>query len=220
MNVVLNVAEKNVTEKNLPDQLVGNIRRLMRKEGITEAELSRRTNLPQATVHKILSGKTADPRASTLKTLSDFFGISIDGLLTGNYQLMSLETPVQSIPVISWKDCIDHKTTIQKLTPSNWAQWVVSEFLGNQVYALATKPSMAPRFPIGTVLYIDPSVTPSDGDQVVVFYPGCDEATLRELSSDGPTKLLLPINQNCTATPIDKNISMLGVVIKSSFNYA
>src|SRR3990167_1003734 len=89
------------------DILIHNLRALMKKAGINEAELSRRTNIHQATVHKILAGKTEDPRASTLKTLSDFFGISIDELLSGNpiaTSEKSAATSAQSIPVISWKE--------------------------------------------------------------------------------------------------------------------
>lgn len=215
------VSIHNFVEKNSEhDLLITNIRKLMQTKGITEAELSRGTQIPQATVHKILAGKTEDPRASTLKTLSDFFGISIDELLTGVVTPAgAVGAEVQSIPVISWKECVKAGDFTAKLTPTNWGQWVVSEFLGENVYALSTKPSMAPRFPKGTTLFINPDVDPADGDHVVVLYSGTDEATLREFSIDGPTKLLLPINPNTDATKLDKNVKILGVLVKSSFSY-
>src|SRR3989344_5576291 len=90
------------------DLLIVNLRALMRKTNLNEAKLSRATNIPQATVHKILAGKTGDPRASTLKTLSDFFGVSIDELLSGDpvpENPKSSAVAAQSIPVISWKEC-------------------------------------------------------------------------------------------------------------------
>src|SRR3990167_5290128 len=94
----------NITEQSTEhDLLIINLRSLMKNVGLNEAELSRRTDIPQATLHKILAGKTEDPRASTLKTLSDFFGISIDELLSGNpiaTSEKSAATSAQSIPVI------------------------------------------------------------------------------------------------------------------------
>lgn len=205
------------------DLLIRNLRELMKKNGLNEAELSRRTRIPQATVHKILAGKTEDPRASTLKTLSDFFGISIDELLSGNPVVITTgknaSIAAQSIPVISWKECIYSKRFIAGLTPTNWEKWAVSEFLSKHAYALSSKPSMAPRFPKDTILFIDPETTPKDGDHVIVLYPDTDEATIREFSVDGPTQLLLPINPNMEITKLTKKIKILGVLVKSSFAY-
>ncbi len=216
MAAVHSLIEKNTGH----DLLVINLRKLMQKMGVTEAELSRRTNIPQATVHKILAGKTEDPRASTLKTLSDFFGISIDELLSGTiHPAGSVAADVQSVPVISWKECVNSDNFISNLTANNWGQWVVSETLGKHAYALSSKPSMSPRFPKGTLLFIDSEAKPSDGDYVVVLYAGTDEATLREFSTDGPLQLLLPINPNSTATKIDNDVKILGVLVKSSFSY-
>src|SRR3990167_6691657 len=204
------------------DLLVVNLRALMRKANLNEAKLSRATRIPQATVHKILAGKTEDPRASTLKTLSDFFGISIDELLSGNPVASSEKNAVataQSIPIISWKECIHATQFVSSLTPSNWEKWVVSEFLSKHAYALSSKPSMTPRFPKDTILFIDPDIAPKDGDYVVVLYADTDEATLREFSIDGPTKLLLPLNPNGDLTKLDKSVKIVGVLVKSSFAY-
>lgn len=202
------------------DLLITNLRALMKKAALNEARLSRQTHIPQATLHKILAEKTVDPRASTLKTLADFFDISIDELLYGNpTAVKGAHASAQSIPIISWKDCIDAIHVISNLTPSNWYQWMVSEHLSQHAYALLTKPSMAPRFPKDTVLFVDPTATPKDGDYVIVYYANTDEATIREFSIDGPSKLLRSINPNADSTPLDKKVKILGVLIKTSFAY-
>lgn len=202
------------------DLLIMNIRALMKKSGFNEAELSRRTEIPQATVHKILAEKTVDPRASTLKSLADFFEISIDDLLFGNpAAVKSLVASAQALPVLSWKECINSNELISTLTPTNWKHWKVSEFLSKHAYVLISKPSMAPRFPRDTVLFIDPTVTPKDGDYVIVHYADTDEATIRELSIDGPDKLLLPMNSNVEPTLINKQVKILGVLIKACITY-
>jgi len=218
MKTIHNLIERS-TEHNL---LIHNLRALMKKADINEAELSRRTDIPQATVHKILTGKTEDPRASTLKTLSDFFDTSIDELLSGDPVPTGAKNPAasaQSIPVISWNECIHSIQFTSNLAPNNWDKWVVSEFLSKQAYALCSKPSMAPRFPKDTVLFIDPDTAPKDGDHIIVHYSDTTEATIREFSIDGPTRLLLPLNPNAEPTKLDANVRILGVLVKTSFSY-
>jgi SOS-response transcriptional repressor LexA len=204
------------------DLLIANLRRLMREANLTDAELSRKTGISQATLHKILTAKTEDPRASTLKILADFFKTSIDELLTGSatINIEKSNTNIQSIPIISWQDCSDSISFTKNLTPTNWDKWIVSEFLADHAYALASKPAIESRFPKGTVLFIVPQLEPKDGDYVAVLYPNTTEATLRELSTDGPSQLLLPIGSNASPTKLDKNIKVLGVLAKTSFLYA
>src|SRR3990167_4538826 len=172
------------TEFETIENLTTNLRHIMKLKGITEAELARKTHIPQPTLHKILSGKTNDPRASTVKSLADFFDISIDELLTGAPSTKSQNTAskTQSIPIISWGQCIDATNYIKNLTPTNWSCWIVSEFLSEHAYALTSKPCSDLRFPKGTVLIIDPKITAEDGDMVIVHYPNTQEATLREIS--------------------------------------
>lgn len=218
MATIHNIVEQHAEH----DLLIHNLRVLMKKAGLNEATLSRKTNIPQATMHKILAGKTEDPRASTLKTLSDFFDISIDELLSGNssqHDTKSATITAQSIPVISWKDCADAIQFTANLTPNNWSKWVVTEFLSKNAYALSSKPSMGPRFPKDTILFIDPNAKPEDGDYVIALYSDTDEATIREYSIDGPIRLLLPLNPNAEPTKLNESISILGVLVKTTFSY-
>jgi SOS-response transcriptional repressor LexA len=212
----MNFAEKFETI----DTITTNLQRLMRARNISEAELARQTGTPQPTLHKILSGKTENPRASTLKALADFFDISMDELLTGEIitQRNSLHNTIQSIPIISWDECIDNFNFVNSLTPTNWCHWTVCETLSKNAFALISKPSMEPRFPKGTILIIDPNTKPVDGDFAIVHYPNTSEATLREFSIDGPIRLLLQINGNGEQSNLD-NIKILGILIKSIFSY-
>ena len=200
------------------DNLIINIHHLMKTNQISEAELARSANIPQPTLHKILSGKTNDPRASTLKALADFFKISIDDLLTGDATSSYPLSSIQSIPIINWKDCLNNFGFIKTLNANNWTKWVASEYLGQNVFGLVSKSSMAPRFPKGTTLIIDPDLTPEDGDIILVHYPKTEESTLRILSIDGPVRLLLPITGG-ENTFFKNDIDVLGVLVKSLFSY-
>ncbi|MHB1948961.1 MAG: helix-turn-helix domain-containing protein [Gammaproteobacteria bacterium] len=200
------------------DTLAINLRNLIQSKSVSECELARRTNIPQPTIHKILTGKTTDPRASTLKALADFFEISIEELLTGSRYTQN-NTKTQSVAILSWKECIEGVNFVKNLSTSNWKNWIVTEFISPYAYALISKSSMEPRFPKKTTLIIDPDIKAEDGDIIVVHYPNTDEATIRELSIDGPTQLLLPLNETGSVTEYEKDIKILGVLVKSSFSY-
>lgn len=200
------------------ETLASNLRHLMQSNMISECELARQTDIPQPTIHKILTGKTTDPRASTLKSIADFFEISIEELLTGNPSTHN-NSKTQAIAIISWADCLNADNFIKNLTPSNWNNWVVTEFLSKNAYGLISKPCMEPRFPRKTILIIDPDLTPEDGDIVLVHYANTQEATLREMTIDGPSKLLVRISDHSEQAALDDSTKILGVLVKSTISY-
>ena len=202
------------------DTLIHNLRLLMRKRDINDAELSRRTDIPQATIHKLLSGKTTDPRISTLNILANYFGLSVDALYSNSLSENETQVPeARAVPIISWEECVKNDPTTN-LTPNNWNKWVIIEKSENKnIYGLITKPSMEPRFPRGLLLIVDAQIRPSDGDFVVVQYPQTPEATLRELSIDGPHRFLHSINEGSDSDKLDDTIKIIATVIQSRFSY-
>lgn len=159
----------NLTSKT-DDILIENLHLLMDKHRINEAELARRTGIPQPTLHKILSGKTADPRISTLQQLASYFQVSLDSLYSYDVlQNKKVTAEGKSIPVISWSDCTKTNDPTQGLTPNNWDAWIIVDKNNNEhSYALISRASMEPHFPRGTTLIVDPMVKPTDGDLVIV----------------------------------------------------
>lgn len=200
------------------DPLALNLRRLMVASNVSEAEIARKTSIPQPTIHKILTGKTSDPRASTLSALASFFNVSIDELVTGQ-ESRGFVRKINNLPIISWEQAIKFEEVISNLQPSNWDKWVVTEPLPSNCFALLSKPSMEPRFPKGTALVIDPNLKPEDGDILLVYYPDTNEATMREISIDGPSVLLSCLYGASSSEQLTNNIKTLGVLIKSIFSY-
>ncbi len=202
--------------------LVHNIKRLMTAKGLNEATLAKRTSIPQPTLHKILSGKTADPRVSTLKLISEFFNISLDAVIyTPPHEQFDLaingvRRQTKHIPVISWQQCVDAANFLTTLAPSNWEDWQIATVKSEQVVSLVSKISMEPRFPKGTLLMLDLNAKPVDGDLVVVHYPNTDEATLRQLFLDGPVKRLNSLNQEPDCDILDDKIRILGTIIQAT----
>lgn len=57
-----------------------NLKYLLDREGMNAYELAGKTNVPQPTIHRILSGESRDPRTQTVKPIADYFGVSVSDM--------------------------------------------------------------------------------------------------------------------------------------------
>lgn len=81
------------------------------KGGFTTAEISKLSGIPEATVRKILSGETADPRFETIVKLVESMGGSMDDI-AGSRKNTEIETNA----VIALKDA--YESRIEEMTAS------------------------------------------------------------------------------------------------------
>lgn len=205
----------------LVDVLAFNLQLLMDRKSVTATELSRQIHIPRPTINKILYGITEDPRASTLKAIANYFNLTIDELFSATLtQTKKTKIASQAIPIISWENCIEHTKKIESINTTNWHDWVACDAITVGAYALKSRTSMEEQFPKGTTLIIDPSISPQDGDYIIVHYPETKEATLRQLLMDGKETLLLPISQAGKVEKFIQKIKCLGVLVKSIFSYS
>lgn len=59
---------------------------LRERSGLSWAELSAMTGLPDSTIRKIFSGETADPRLETISLIVNAMGGSLDAMQSGEEQ--------------------------------------------------------------------------------------------------------------------------------------
>lgn len=85
------------------NQLAENLRRAMAVESLSENQLSRNTGVPQPTIHRILSGRVADPRDGTLRPLAEYFGVSVEELRTGYLATSRPSNNIVAEPVAAYK---------------------------------------------------------------------------------------------------------------------
>lgn len=75
------------------NEIQENLIQLIKEDGETPVlDLSRKTKIPQPTLHHIISGKTKKPRKYVLETLALYFGVTINQL-TGKEDLPERITP-------------------------------------------------------------------------------------------------------------------------------
>jgi len=59
------------------------VKYLMSTTGMTQAELARKTDLPAATISRIVSGQRSNPRLGTLQRIANALRVSVDYLCDG-----------------------------------------------------------------------------------------------------------------------------------------
>lgn len=152
-----------------------NLQQLMRIHSIPSvSELARMTDIPQPTIHHILSGSTKNPRKKVLNILSDFFSISVSQLI-GQEPLPTIipdslkeNLQINSIPIIEWH-------SIKNWFFSNRTEFqakhiLVDRNLGKNSFAvLISDTSMEPTFQQNSLLIFDAHKTPKDRDYVMVL---------------------------------------------------
>ncbi len=175
-----------------------NLARLIKDRRTSEATISEALGLPVLTVRRISSGETADPHISTLKQLADYFQVSVDALIDGNLpssvHIMNTVHKPQFTPILDWQTATE-MTNIQAINLAEWKEWhaiIPMHPISNFAFTVKSKPSMHPRFPIGTLFTIDPAQPALDGDLVVIRMLQDGTLSLREICIDPPRWQLKP----------------------------
>ncbi len=195
--------ETNVAENSdLQDKhqnIAENLNTLIRSNGLNANQLAQILGIPMMTIRRLLSGETTDPRISTLKLISNYFGVTIDSLIEkGNLTANNLgKTRPIFVPKLSWETA-GNIGSLSEINLSTWKDWQSislneKEKISTCAFALESRPSMFPRFPQGTIFIFDSEVTPKDGDIVLIKLTKNNELTLRELTIDPPEWQLHPV---------------------------
>lgn len=102
-----------------PDTIRKYLTALKERTGLSWADLSAATKLPDSTIRKIFSGETADPRLETISLIVSAMGGSLDAMLRGQTETESAETAVLSMMRESYENRIaDMKRTFDQYTQS------------------------------------------------------------------------------------------------------
>lgn len=178
---------KKKSENNL-NYISDNIIKIMRKKGITDAELARRSGLPPSTIHRIVANLTSDPRASTILLLSKALDVNVEHLFSSDLDRELEKNSVLSIPIIEWNEVPPYLKGTLKLPIENHRRWlaVSEENSNNLMFALQGRSSLEPRFPKDSYLIFNSELIPCDGDYALVINKSENrECKLRQIFFDG-----------------------------------
>lgn len=203
-----------------------NIKRLMSLNDISEAELARRTGIPQTTINRLLS-KGFDAKTNTLMPIASLFNVTVSHLIGEipleldniNYNLMTTNRDAwSSIPIIPWEQILGWRFLQEKVLVNQY-QFIVTEKPVSKVsFAVYTRPFMAPLFREGSILIIDPKRELQDGVYVLVSF-SMQEPTIRIVLFDGAALYLRhPLRLNEPLAEMDNTILVHGTIIECRTN--
>lgn len=180
--------------------LATNLSSLLKANNLSESALAIALNIPPLTIRRLSSGETLDPHVSTLKQIADYFDVSMDSLIetSGSHFMPVLQKKSMPtfLPILKWSIASEIES-VNDLDLASWKEWqpvTLNEQyqLSEASFALESKPSMAPRFPVGTLFIIDPLAEPIDGDLVLIKIRQDSGLSIREITIDPPRWQLKP----------------------------
>ena len=170
--------------------LSSNLEQLMRIHGnLSVSDLARATNLPQPTLHHILSGSTKKPRKNALEGLANFFSVSIQQLI-GEESLPNIipevikeDLRLRTIPIIEW-DALKNWPQ-SSITNAHLKEILLDREVADNSFALVMQDaSMEPLFPQNALLIFDLGKTPIDRDFVIAHVGRDDRILFNRLFND------------------------------------
>lgn len=217
--LLLNAQSKGKKDAN--PNIASNLRKLMELANISEHELSRRTNIKQPIIHRLLSGENQNPKLSTVKPIADYFTITISQLI-GEQKMKKVwnghttreHHGWNEVPLINWEDvCKSKERKIQRYV-------VIDCNVSESAYALLIiDSSMEPVFPEKSLIIVDPIIKPIDGDFIILKMI-TNDIVVRQVHTMSDKTYCAPLNRRfgniIEITPDD---TILGSVIRTIYDH-
>ena len=189
---------------------------LISDSGLSELELSRRMQIPAASLNKLKSGRVQDPQSSTLIAIANYFNISVDQLL-GNAPINQHSIKqVDYIPLLDSQNILS--TNIPELNYSNYMHWIPFDLQAGinsnrNIFALKiTNNTMSPYLDENSIAIVDSSLPPSNGSYVLLYIAENQNIVLRQIFFDGVTRIAKPVNDFFPTFVLTQNDKILGVI--------
>lgn len=203
------------------------IRERRKTLGYSQEDLARRLKVTKGTISQWEQGRTT-PSGENLYNLARAFGVSARWVLQGGDQSAgagSVEPSVEPIsfraklvPEISWVSAGAWSEVCHiESDPDalNWYPCPVSASDSTFVLRVVGE-SMAPEYPPGRIIFVDPDRQAESGDDVVASMTDTNEATFKRfIEEPGSGKMLKALNPDWKDPyiKINGNCRIVGVVI-------
>lgn len=166
-------------------------------------------------------GTSKTIRAENLAKIAKKWGGNLNWLITGKGEMLSNTanteasnyTTTKKAPLISWVQAGDWSEAIEH-EASEWID--VPEADGNVFWLRVVGDSMTSNHgisaPEGSLIKVDPDMSPHNGSLVVAKLTDSQEATFKKLVIDAGRKYLMPLNTAYAALEVNGGCVIVGVV--------
>lgn len=213
------LSEEEKIELETRKVISDNLKRLMKENGnMSQRELSRIANVSESTVGKWLLLK-ATPRMGAIQKIADHFGV-----LKSDITEKKIDEPENIYPVASESIRIPILGEIACGDPiyaeENFAGYRVEPKdavpSGNSYYLQAKGDSMEPTIPDGAYVLIREQPDVENGEIAAVLLSTDNEATLKRVSKQNDTIILVPDNPKHSPIVVtaDNPVKIIGKAIR------
>lgn len=166
-------------------------------------------------------GEKAARRLEQAYGMDEFYLDSDNASNVENFHPVTL-SKIQ-IPLISWVRAGSFSEINDSFQPGDADDWIVAEHTKPSKHSFAlkvegdsmTSTSTPVSFPDGCILIVDPHRAPKAGDYVVAKDTLNQRATFKQLTTDGASWYLKPLNHTYPTKEIDDpSLRVIGVVIE------
>ncbi|MFV2944258.1 LexA family protein [Pseudomonas japonica] len=200
--------------------------------GMSGYELSRRSGVPQPTIHRILSGTSASPRQENVEKIAKVLGVTTEWLWKGEARHLVTNGPAANVepgpqvrgfvPLISWVQAgawCEMQEPLEIEGVESWLPCAVSH--SSATFALRVRglsmfnPHERRSFRDGDIIFVDPAKDFENGSLVVAKLADSKEATFKQLVIEGERKFLKPLNPSWPDPIIElpDDATICGVVV-------
>ncbi len=202
--------------------------RLLFERKMKPTDLARELELPQPTVHRLVTGTSSNPRQATLEPIADFFKLSVaqlkgydtqapqDAFLKtqDNHSAIKDDLALIRLPLIEW-DALSKFHNKEIGTQHN--KIVAIGDLSEHCFATTLNDSsMDPLFCKDDIIILDPNKTPLDRSYVLVSLNNDELYIFRQLIIDINSRFLTPLATNLKTIELNQNNDkIIGTLVES-----
>ncbi len=197
---------KPLSEAEIQDVLVENLKALMSLKDVSQAEIARRSNIEKQTVSSWMRG-VSFPSAKNIKSLTEAFDLSTDDLLSNECGLASRKSQGRAVPSYDYSVMSMTAPVYGRIAAGDPLEMIVD--CGEEAYL---HPDIAQRhpdgffltisgdsmdriMPNGSLAFVDPRAVVRSGDVAAITVNG-DDATVKRIFFAGDTIVLHPESSN------------------------
>lgn len=196
-----------------------NLKHLLKQEGISENEFSRRVGLTQQVVNRIISGSNKNPKIDTLLPIANYFNIPLHEIIETHIADSDKKVFYEAykIPYIEFRDILNRGIEAALLAASKYVSVDMNE--KNNYFATSMyDDSMEPKFPKGTILVFEKTKNIVSGDFCLLKGDN-NHYMFRQIiisSIDKKfIKCLNPNNADFSALPLPINFYVLATLLEA-----
>lgn len=190
-------------------------------DGMSESALAKAVSLPKATINRVLSGKTPDPRAGTLVPIAQYFNITVDQLLgiaplPQNTPLGITKESHIEIPYVDYENLCDYINNAH--SPQKKVELSLLSNKRLTINCFVTKlisDELSPQFATGALLIISKNIPKLKSNDIILAYSKTtNKVIFRKLMIANGMNFLSSPNPNYDIMPLTDDFVVFGIIIE------